>query len=90
PPPEADDDAPLHRWVDRLGALRAAAAGDKPALLESAWRALDARSRFLFNKLITGGLRVGVSRLLVTRALSLGAGVPAETIAQRLIGYLAS
>lgn len=90
PPPEADDDAPLHRWVDRLGALRAAAAGDKPALLESAWRALDARSRFLFNKLITGGLRVGVSRLLVTRALSSVAGVPAETIAQRLIGYLAS
>lgn len=90
PPPEADDDAALHRWVDRLGALRAAGAGDKPALLESAWRALDARSRFLFNKLITGGLRVGVSRLLVTRALSAVAGVPAETIAQRLIGYLAS
>lgn len=90
PPPEADSDVPLHLWVDRLGALRAAGAGDKPALLESAWRELDARSRFLFNKLITGGLRVGVSRLLVTRALSAVAGVPAEAIAQRLIGYLAS
>ena len=90
PPPEADSDVPLHLWVDRLGALRAADAGDKPALLESAWRELDARSRFLFNKLITGGRRVGVSRLLVTRALSAVAGVPAETIAQRLIGYLAS
>ena len=38
-------------------------------------------------KLIGGGFRVGVSRLLVTRALAEHAGVDAKTVAQRLIGY---
>jgi DNA ligase-1 len=62
----------------------------KPAQLLAAWQVLDADERFLFNKLITGALRVGVSRLLVTRALSACAGVPPELLAQRLIGYLAA
>ena len=34
------------------------------------WRALSYRECFLVNKLLTGSLRVGVSRSLVTRALA--------------------
>jgi DNA ligase-1 len=34
------------------------------------WDELDTRERFLLIKLIGGGFRVGVSRLLVTRALA--------------------
>ena len=90
PPPVDVSDRPLHAWVDVLGALRAAPVDEKPAQLLAAWRVLDADERFLFNKLITGALRVGVSRLLVTRALSACAGVPPELLAQRLIGYLAT
>ena len=90
PPPVDVSDRPLHDWVDVLGALRAAPVDDKPAQLLAAWQVLDADERFLFNKLITGALRVGVSRLLVTRALSACAGVPPELLAQRLIGYLAA
>ena len=37
-----------------------------------AWRELDRRQRFVWNKLITGGFRVGVSQQLVTRALARG------------------
>jgi DNA ligase 1 len=40
----------------------------------------------VWNKLITGAFRVGVSQLLVTRALSKVSGVPAEVIAHRLMG----
>jgi DNA ligase-1 len=90
PPPVDVSDRPLHDWVDVLGALRAAPVDEKPVQLLAAWQVLDADERFLFNKLITGALRVGVSRLLVTRALAAFAQVPAELIAQRLIGYLAA
>ena len=48
---------------------------------------LDQGSKLVCIKLITGSLRVGVSRLLVTRALAAVAGIDAKRIAQRLVGY---
>jgi DNA ligase-1 len=48
---------------------------------------LDQQSRLVCIKLITGSFRVGVSRLLVTRALAAVAGLDAKRIAQRLVGY---
>jgi hypothetical protein len=51
------------------------------------WDELTWRERFLFVKLIGGGFRVGVSKLLVTRALAAIAAVDAKLIAQRLMGW---
>jgi DNA ligase-1 len=48
---------------------------------------LDKRSQLVCIKLITGSFRVGVSRLLVTRALAAVANVDSKRIAQRLVGY---
>ncbi len=48
---------------------------------------LDRRSQLVCIKLITGSFRVGVSRLLVTRALAAVAEVDAKRVAQRLVGY---
>ena len=48
---------------------------------------LDQRSQLVCIKLITGSFRVGVSRLLVTRALASVANIDAKRIAQRLVGY---
>jgi DNA ligase-1 len=48
---------------------------------------LDRRSQLVCIKLITGSFRVGVSRLLVTRALAAVAEVDPKRIAQRLVGY---
>jgi DNA ligase-1 len=42
--------------------------------------------RFVWNKLITGGFRVGVSQKLVTRALSQFSGIEEAAIAHRLMG----
>ncbi len=53
------------------------------------WRrgqALDARQRFVWNKLITGEFRVGVSQLLVVRALAEVAELPTDMVAHRLMG----
>ena len=51
------------------------------------WRELDAPGRFLLTKLIGGGFRVGVSKLLVQRALAEAFGIDAKVVAQRLMGY---
>jgi DNA ligase-1 len=48
---------------------------------------LDGPQRFLLVKLIGGGFRVGVSKLLVQRALAQAAGLDAKLVAQRMMGY---
>lgn len=88
PPPSRAAQLSLAQWIeDRLLPLR----GLPPAEVLDRLRAyadeLDGAGRFLLVKLIGGGFRVGVSRLLVTRALAQHAGLDAKVVAQRLIGY---
>jgi DNA ligase 1 len=87
PPPAHESDVGLAQWVQRLAALRGGEPDIVRARLFAYWDELDWNGRFLMLKLIGGGFRVGVSRLLVTRALAAHAGVDAKTVAQRLIGY---
>ena len=56
------------------------------AELVRAWRELGRRERYVWNKLITGSFRVGVSAQLVVRALAEVSGVDEGTIAHRLMG----
>jgi DNA ligase-1 len=88
PPPQGDDDAGLAEWVEqRLAPLRGADPAVVEQRLRAYWDRLGTRERFLLGKLIGGGFRVGVSRLLVQRALAEHSGVDAKTIAQRMMGY---
>ncbi|HZV99514.1 MAG TPA: ATP-dependent DNA ligase [Methylophilaceae bacterium] len=48
---------------------------------------LDRQSKLVCIKLITGSFRVGVSKLLVTRALAALSGMDPKQVAQRLVGY---
>src|SRR5207245_814087 len=47
---------------------------------------MDERQRFVWNKLITGEFRVGVSQSLVVRGLASFTGISSEVIAHRLMG----
>ncbi len=77
----------LAYWVERrLLPLRDAGDSVQREMLLAAWRELDSRERFVWNKLLTGGFRVGVSQLLVTRGLAKASGVDASVIAHRLMG----
>ena len=88
PAPSRRSDVGLAEWMDsRIGPLRGADPGTIREALFAAWDELDWRERFLFVKLIGGGFRVGVSRLLVTRALAAIAAVDSKLIAQRLMGW---
>lgn len=81
------DDASLETWVtERLLPLAGAAPDVQRAVLLDAWRTLDGTARFVFNKLLTGAFRVGVSDGLVVRALARASGVEPDVIAHRLMG----
>ncbi len=88
PPPSTHSDIGLAEWMqERIGPLRGADPAAIRAALFAYWDELDWRERFLLTKLIGGSFRVGVSRLLVTRALSALAAVDSKLIAQRLMGW---
>ena len=88
PPPQDSGDVGLALWMtERIAPLRGADPPTVHAALAGFWNELDARERFLLVKLISGGFRVGVSKLLVTRALGTVADVDSKLIAQRLMGW---
>ncbi|HEX8246732.1 MAG TPA: ATP-dependent DNA ligase [Pyrinomonadaceae bacterium] len=78
---------PLSYWIEkRILPLRDLAEEEQHEAVAQAWNELDADQRFVFNKFITGSFRVGVSQLLVVRALAQVAGIEKEIIAHRLMG----
>ncbi len=80
--------AGLAHWVEeRLLPLRGLAPEEQAARVLAAWDELDAAGRFLLIKLIGGGFRVGVSKLLVQRALATHAALDPKQMAQRMMGY---
>lgn len=80
-------DIPLSTWIaERLLPLRDEPVERQHDEVMSWWRTLPYRECFLVNKLLTGSLRVGVSELLVTRALAEVMEVPRSEIARRLMG----
>ncbi|NQV10969.1 MAG: ATP-dependent DNA ligase [Cyanobacteria bacterium] len=80
---------PLAEWMgERLPAIAALEAAAQAEAVLSTWAGLPPGQAFLFNKLLTGGLRVGVSTGLVTRGLARVAGLEDAEIAQRLMGGL--
>jgi DNA ligase-1 len=81
-------EASLAEWVERrLLPLRGLPAAEQITRIEQAWAGLDAATRFVLIKLIGGGFRVGVSRLLVQRALAEQFGLDPRLLAQRMVGW---
>ncbi len=78
---------PLAFWVEnRTMPLREMTEDDQREAVVQAWNELDANERFIWNKLVTGSFRVGVSQSLVVRALAQVSGIEKEIIAHRLMG----
>ncbi len=81
------DETPLHVLVEnKLLPLRDSSEEEQKAGVTHAWARMDYSQRLVYNKLITGAFRVGVSQLLVVRALSKVSELPTDTISHRLMG----
>lgn len=88
PLPGEVSDVGLAEWVEqRLLPLRGLPEDEVAVRVRRYWAELDAQGRFLLIKLVGGGFRVGVSKLLVQRALAAHSGVDARRVAQRMMGY---
>jgi DNA ligase-1 len=86
-PAAAGPDLPLHAWIERrILPVANAEPATRRAMVTEAWRTLPFAQRFVFNKLLTGALRVGVSRGLVQQALAESSGVDIALVAQRMLG----
>ena len=87
PATETTGDRPLHEWIEqRMLPLPQQSDATQREVVVRAWRELGTHARFVWNKLLTGGFRVGVSRSLVIRALAQTSGIDEATIAHRLSG----
>jgi len=81
-------DEGLALWIEeKLLPLRGESPETLALRLPTLWAQLDRPSLMLCIKLITGSFRVGVSKLLVTRALAGMASLDSKRVAQRLVGY---
>ena len=86
--PEEDQniDHSLSYWMDQLRCLKNCGIDEKKLFILESWALLGGKERFVFNKLITGGFRVGVSQKLMTRALAKATSRPEAEMAHRLMG----
>ena len=76
----------LSEWIDFLIDLKGKSEEEQKIAVLNAWNQLDETERFVFNKLMTGGWRVGLSQKLMTRALSQHSGIEENALAHRLMG----
>lgn len=86
PPSHITTEKPLHQIISEIKNLAKAEEADKKTYILSAWRSMDTDQRFLFNKLISGGFRVGVSKKLLTKALAKYLEKEETEVAHRLMG----
>jgi DNA ligase-1 len=85
-PPETEE-LSLSRWLEeRLLPLAGLSTAEQRERVTGWWRVLPRRELFLFTKLLTGELRVGVSDTLVVRALAQRSGLAPAAISHRLMG----
>lgn len=86
PPTERSEDRSLTEWIGELRGLAALEEPERKPPILAAWDALEPTERLVFNKLLTGGFRMGVSQKLMTRALSQATGIAEPDLAHRLMG----
>ena len=86
PVADRQSDQTLDDTLRALIALTGQPEAERRGFVTQTWRAFAPDERFLFNKLLTGGFRMGVSAGLMTRALAQVTGVDEAEMAHRLMG----
>lgn len=82
-----EDATPIEEWIEgRLEPLRHADTAEQRERVVEWLTTLGRTERFLLVKILTGELRVGVSRTLVVRAAAEAFDLPAATVAHRVMG----
>jgi len=86
PEPAGSQDKSLTDWINEINNLATLAEGEKKVWLLEAWDSMDRQERFVFNKILTGSFRVGVSHSLIVKALSELSGLEPSVLTHRIMG----
>ena len=86
PPPEHLTNRKLHEWINDLAALYSKSEDEKKAFILNAWNSLETQERFIFNKLISGNFRIGVSNKMLVNALAKQSDTEANKIMHSIMG----
>lgn len=76
----------LTYYIDLVLGLKEVPDEEKRTRVVNAWTQLDETGRFVFNKIITGEFRIGVSQKLMVRALAQHTGAEENHLAHLLMG----
>ncbi|MEM7550477.1 MAG: ATP-dependent DNA ligase [Bacteroidota bacterium] len=76
----------LNDWMYKLEELRDMEVKQKKDFILRAWRNTSKQERFLLNKLIGGGFRIGVSQKTIVKALAKLTGKEESELSHRLMG----
>ena len=76
----------LSFYIEELAKLEKQDEEIKKRFVVNAWQSMSASEQFVFNKLITGGFRIGVSQKVMVNALAKSVELDASVIAHRISG----
>lgn len=76
----------LSFYLEAMIELKSKSNEEKQQFLQTHWGQMDYYERFVLNKLITGGFRIGISQKLMTRALGKTTGIDEDILAYKLMG----
>lgn len=76
----------MSEWIEEMMALKNADEEEKQIFIINAWKSMDRPSIWVFNKLVTGGFRVGVAKNILIKALSIVTNQDSTKIAYHLTG----
>jgi len=79
-------DRPLSVWMEEIAHISRVQEEAKMEWISSAWSSLTRQECFVLNKILTGSFRLGVSHVLVVRALSNLTGIATDILMHRLSG----
>ena len=86
PPPENEIDKSLSQWMSELIDLKDKTEEEKRIYVIESWNGLDYTERFIFNKLIGGSFRIGVSKKLLINALSKYSEIDSSQLMHSIMG----
>ncbi len=86
PQPQNAIDYSLSEWMDKIIALKDYTEEQKKQFVLEAWQGLDLTERFIFNKLLGGSFRIGVSSKTLINTLAKYYHLEAAAVAHSIMG----
>ncbi|MBD3904177.1 ATP-dependent DNA ligase [Chryseobacterium sp. Ch-15] len=86
PPPNETVEKSLSEWMQEIINLKNKSDAEKKEFVLNSWNGLDYIERLIFNKLLGGSFRIGVSSKTLINALTKFSGQEASTLMHSLMG----